>query len=80
MDEPLATIEGGKCKALIYEMPLPGQFTVRYVDEAGAVLAEEPLSGVSSYRQREDEIRDRLNELCGGNAVKSAQLADSGEY
>jgi hypothetical protein len=80
MDSPLAALENGKCKAEIYETALPGQFTVRYVDDAGGVLAEEQLSGVSSYRQRETEIRARLDELCAGGKVKTAALADSGEY
>lgn len=80
MDSPLAALESGKCKAEIYETALPGQFTVRYVDEHGTVLAEEQLSGVSSYRQRETEILGRLSKLCEGRGVKSAALADSGEY
>jgi hypothetical protein len=80
MDQLLTALENGKCKAEIYETALPGQFTIRYVDEAGALMWEEQLSGVSSYRQRETEILKRLNELCAGRKVKSAALADSGEY
>jgi len=80
MDQLLTALENGKCKAEIYETALPGQFTIRYLDEVGGVLFEEQLSGISSYRQRESEILRRLNELCAGRKVKSATLADSGEY
>jgi hypothetical protein len=80
MDAPLAVLDNGKCKAEIYETALPGQFTVRYVDVKGATICEEPLSGVSSYHQREREILDRLQQLCEGEKPKSAVLADPGEY
>lgn len=80
MDTPLTTLERGSCKAEIYEAALPGQFSVRFLSEDGTVLAEEPLTGVSSYRQREQEILDRLDEFCQGIAVKSEPLSDSGEY
>lgn len=80
MDNPLATLEHGACKAEIYETALPGQFSIRYYDRVGKVLAEEELSGVSSYKQREQEILDRLQELCAGGEPKSAELSDSGEY
>jgi hypothetical protein len=80
MNTPLATLEQGQCKAEIYETALPGQFSIRYCDSAGAVLAEEPLTGVSSYRQREQEILSRLQELCEGGKPQPAELADSGEY
>ena len=80
MDSPLATLENGTCKAEIYENSLPGEFTVRYRGQDGSVLAEEPLTGVSSYRQREAEIRQRLDEVCGGQAIEPTGLSDSGEY
>lgn len=53
---------------------------MRYIGSDGQVMAEDPLTGVSSYRQREQEIQQRLAELCGGKSPESAQLADSGEY
>lgn len=80
MDKPLATLEHGNCSAEIYENALPGSFLVRYTDKAGTVLGEEPLTGVSTYRQREKEILARLDELCSGQEPQTAQLADSGEY
>ncbi len=80
MQKSLATLERGECKAVVYETALPGQFSVQYLDASGVVLVEEPLTGVSSYRQREQEILARLDELCSGGAVKPAELSDSGEY
>ncbi len=80
MDTPLATLENGSCKAEIYEAALPGQFSVRFLSGDGTVLAEESLTGVSSYRQREQEIIQRLDEFCRGVEVKTEPLADSGEY
>jgi len=80
MSTPLAKLERGSCKAEIYETALPGQFIVRYSNLAGDTLAEEQLSGVSSYHQREGEIIGRLESFCSGEPPKSAQLADSGEY
>ena len=77
MSGPLATLEHENAKAEIYETALPGQFTIRYVDAAGKILAEEELSGVSSYKQREDEILARLQQLSHGGAAKSAALSDS---
>jgi hypothetical protein len=80
MNTPLATLEQGSCKAEIYETALPGQFSIRYCDSAGTTLAEEQLTGVSSYRQREQEILARLEELCAGGNPKSGELSDAGEY
>lgn len=80
MDKLLATLEQGKCKAEIYETALPGQFCVRYYDSAGTMVNEDELTGISTYKQREDEIMQRLQTLCVGEAVKSGQLSDPGEY
>ena len=80
MESPLATLEEGTCKAEIYEDAMPGQFTIRYIGTNGSLLCEEPLTGVSSYRQREQEIRLRLSELCQGHNVRPGSLSDSGEY
>lgn len=80
MDTPLATLEEGSCKAEVYETALPGQFSVRYLNADGTVAGEEPLTGVSTYKQREQEIRDRIGELCKGEPLAGAPLADSGEY
>jgi hypothetical protein len=80
MDTLLTTLEHGRCKAEIYETLLPGQFSVHYRNEKGDVLAEESLTGVSSYRQREDEIIARMEEFCKGMRPEAPELADPGEY
>ena len=80
MDQLIATIEQGKCKVEIYDCGMPGQFTVRYFGQNGELLTEEPLSGVSSYHQREQEIRDRLSQICKGEEVEPGELSEFGEY
>jgi hypothetical protein len=80
MDTALATLEHGGCKAEIFESALPGQFSIRYSDANGDVLAEESLTGVSSYHQREKEIIARIGELCAGGRPRSGELSSSGEY
>ena len=80
MNTPLATFERGTCKAEVYESAMPGQFSIQYYNAAGTLLLEEPLTGVSSYKQREDEILARIEELCQGGNPDSAALSDSGEY
>lgn len=80
MDNPIATLEDGACVAEIFEAAMPGQFTIRYRGQDGTVLAEEPLTGVSSYKQREQEIRRRLNKICQGHGIDEGLLSDAGEY
>lgn len=80
MPESLAKLELGGCSANIYELEMPGQFSIQYCDASGKVLAEEQLSGVSSYRQREDEIMERLKTVCAGGKPAPDELDDSGEY
>jgi hypothetical protein len=80
MDVPIATLEDGTCVAEIFETAMPGQFTIRYRRQDGSVLTEESLTGVSSYRQREQEIRSRLRKVCKGHGIDDAALSDSGEY
>jgi hypothetical protein len=82
MDNPIATIERHGCKAEIYEQALPGQFTILYRSAAGEVLEQAELTGVSTYRQREAEINDHLEQICSGlNPPPPPEaLADSGEY
>lgn len=80
MDTALATLEHGKCKAEIYEAALPGQFSVRYYNSSGAQVAEEELTGISTYKQREDEILDRLKKVCEGEQSAPGALSDPGEY
>lgn len=81
MDTPLATLEGSGCTAEIYEQAMPGQFTVRYRKASGEVLEEEELTGVSTYRQRESEIREHLDQICAGLKPKDPDaMAAAGEY
>lgn len=75
MDGPLAKLEDGTCVAEIFETAMPGQFTVRYSRQDGTVLAEESLTGVSSYKQREQEIRSRLSKVCQGDRIDEGHLS-----
>lgn len=79
METALATIDHGKCKAEIFETALPGQFLVRYYDSNGNLAVEDELTGISTYKQREQEITERLKEVCEGGRP-SGTLADAGEY
>ena len=79
--EPVGRFEHAGFTAEIYSTSLPGEFKICYRDGAGESIAEEMLSGVSTYRQREPEIKDKLKALSEGkSAAASAGLADSGEY
>jgi hypothetical protein len=80
MEGPIATLEEGTCMAEIFETAMPGHFTIRYRTQDGSVLAEESLTGVSSYKQREAEIRSRLSKVCKGHVIDEGTLSDSGEY
>jgi hypothetical protein len=67
--------------ANVYSTDLPGEFKVIYQDDAGKVLEEVPLTGISSYKQREQEILDRLQELSDSSrATPPPDLGDAGEY
>ncbi len=80
-DQPLGQFEYGSVRAEIYSTNLPGEFNIVYRDASGKVLEQGLLTGVSTYRQRESEIMDRLKELSKGEAgPPSADLTSSGEY
>ena len=65
----------------IYSLETPGEFKVVYRDATGKSLEEAPLTGVSTYRQREGEILDRLKQLHSGvPPEKLPDLGDAGEY
>lgn len=82
MDEqPIGTLAYSDLKADVYSTSLPGEFKVIYRDSAGSMLAEESLTGVSTYRQREPDILGRLQQLSErGKLTPGSELADSGEY
>lgn len=79
--EPIATLTSGVFKAEIFSGELPGEFTIRFLDGAGSVLEETKMSGVSTYRQRESEILERLQTFAlGEEPAEPADLSASGEY
>lgn len=82
MDEQLVdTIRYEELKAEIYSLNLPGEFKVVYVDANGKVLEEAPLTGISTYRQREEDILKRLRQFSEGARPKRIpDRGDSGEY
>ncbi len=81
MDTPIATLERHGCKAEIFEQALPGQFTITYKNAKGEVVEEAELTGVSTYRLREAEIKEHLEQICAGlPAPPPEELSDAGEY
>ena len=82
MDEqPVGTFEYSGLKAEVYSSDLPGEFKIVFRDSAGKTLEETPLTGVSTYRQRESEIMERLRQLSEGKSTApEPDLASSGEY
>ena len=82
MDAQLVdTIAYAEFTAEIYSMNLPGEFVVIYRDATGQQLEEVPLTGISSYKQREPEIRERLRQLKEGAPLrKTPDRGDAGEY
>ena len=68
-------------KADIYSTSIPGEFKVIYRDGEGRQIEEAPLTGISSYKQRETEILDRLRQFSeGAKPAATPYLGDSGEY
>jgi len=82
MDEQLVgTLKHGEYKAEIFSTSIPGEFRVVYQDPSGKTLVEAPLTGISSYRQRESEILNRLISLSDGvQPPKTPDQGDPGEY
>ena len=79
--EPIATLTSGAYKAEVYSCQLPSEFIIRFVDGAGTVLEETNMTGVSTYRQRETEIMDRLHAFeTGDKPAEPIDLQASGEY
>jgi len=77
----VGTLTHGDYKAEIFSTNMPGEFKVVYQDPAGKELEEAPLTGISSYRQREGEISEHLRQLAHGSPpAKVPDLGDSGEY
>jgi len=82
MDAQLVdTISYAGFSAEVYSTNLPGEFKVIYRDSIGNQLEEAPLTGISSYKQREPEIWDRLRQLREGESVpRVPDRGDAGEY
>ncbi len=83
MDEqqPVGVLTFQDYKANVYSTSIPGEFRVAYIDASGTTLEEAPLTGISTYRQREAEIVDRLQQLHNGSTPSATpDLGDAGEY
>ena len=79
--QPVRSFSHRGYKADIYSSDIPGEFRVVYRDSAGEVIEEAPLTGISTYHQREPEIRNRLLELSHGAEPDSEpDRGDAGEY
>ncbi len=82
MEEQLVgTLTHANYKAEIFSTSMPGEFKVCYQDPGGRSIEEAPLTGISTYKQRESEIADRLKQLSEGAQPSAApDLGDPGEY
>jgi hypothetical protein len=82
MDEQLVeTLRDEGIAAEIYSLAMPGEFQVLYRDASGRVLEEALLTGISTYKQREGEIRARLHDLAhGAKPSATGDRGDAGEY
>ncbi len=82
MDAQLVgTLTYADCKADIYSSSVPGEFKVIYINGKGETLEEAPITGISTYKQREPEISSRLQELAeGAKPTSEPYLGDAGEY
>jgi hypothetical protein len=82
MDEqPIRTLTFANYKAEVYSTNFPGEFRIIYVDGLGKTLEETPLTGISTYRQRETEIIARLRQLHEGtHSSDICQVENAEEY
>lgn len=82
MDEQwVGTLTDGEYKAEVFSTAMPGEFKVYYQDPSGKSIEEAPLTGISSYKQRETEIVNRLHQLAHGDSPsKTPDQGDPGEY
>ncbi len=80
-EQLVGTVTYGEYKADVFSTAMPGEFKVIYQDPSGKTLVEAPLTGISSYRQRESEIAQHLKQLSeGGTAPATPDQGDPGEY
>lgn len=82
MDEQLVdTLTAGEYKAEVFSCRLPGEFRIVYQGPDNVTLEEGMLAGISSYKQRESEIVERLRQLSEGDPPRTVpDLGDAGEY
>lgn len=82
MDEQLVgTLTYHDYKADVYSSSVPGEFRIVYRDPGGKELEQAPLTGISTYHQRENEILQRLHKLSeGAPPRRTPDLGDAGEY
>lgn len=82
MDEQLVgTLNHDGYKADVYSSNVPGEFKIIYRDAAGRELEQTPMTGISTYHQREHEILHHLKQLSQGVPPGTPpNLEDSGEY
>jgi hypothetical protein len=77
----VGTLTDAGYKAEIFSTNMPGEFKVIYQNPHGEHLEEAPLTGISSYKQRQNEILEHLHKLAHGEALPQVpDLGDSGEY
>lgn len=80
-EELVGTLLHGDYKAEIFSTSMPGEFKVVYLDPEGKTLDEVPLTGISTYKQRESEIAEQLQKLAHGDpAPEMPERGDAGEY
>lgn len=80
-EQLIETLRDEDVAAEIYSLAMPGEFQVVYRDASGKVLEEARLAGISTYKQREGEIRARLHDLAhGAKPAATPDLGDAGEY
>jgi hypothetical protein len=82
MDEQLVgTLNFENYRADIFSTSAPGEFRVVYLDASGKTVEVAPLTGISTYHQRESEIVEHMRELKAlGNKAPRSDLGDPGEY
>ena len=82
MDAQLVgTLSYQDLKADIYSTSAPGEYKIVYLDAGGKQIEEAPLTGISSYKQREAEIVDRLRQFAeGAQPAATPYQGDAGEY
>ncbi len=80
-EELVATLTLGGLKADVYSLSIPGEFKVIYRGRGDETIEEAPLTGISTYKQREPEIMARLKQLsAGAKPNPNPVLGDPGEY